>query len=328
VGEVLSFRTVKNPVHALAAALVIFVACAHAADDREVAVGRIMDATALDRLILANGRAALAADPKAAQRLDGFMYELRPPAVWNANHPAWPPARKALMELVGQESNAWVQKYWRESARNTHVRELAFTHRADFIAAVRDFAESPAGRTYFARRLADARVKAGEAMFSLDPQPQAALEKLAADARRQFEALPAADKARVKAFADDEGVWLDKYIARQSNWMAEVLALHLTDIPYKAREAWRAELDTRFAAQLPVDSKKQLLGTLELRDDAALVFRFTFPWKDAADGGRLALEFPKSHPRYAEVLALAPALARGRARVLYRDVNGVISDRP
>ena len=52
MGEVLSFRTVKNPVHAFGAALVIFVACAHAADDREVAVGRIMDATALDRLVL------------------------------------------------------------------------------------------------------------------------------------------------------------------------------------------------------------------------------------------------------------------------------------
>jgi hypothetical protein len=287
-----------------------------------------MDATAIDRLILANARATLATDPKAAQHIDDLMYGLRPPALWNAKHPAWAPARKALTELVGQESNAWVQKYWRESALNTHVRELAGSYRADFLVAVRDFAESPAGQAYFGHRLAEARATAGEAMYSLDPQPQAALEKLAAQARRRFDALPAADKARVKAFTGDEGVWLDKYISRQSRWIAEVLVLHLGDIDYRIRDAWRTQLDSKLAGQLPVDSKKQILGTLELRDDSALVFRFTFYWNNAADGGRLALDFPKSHPRYAEVLALAPALARGQPRVLYRDVNGIISDKP
>jgi len=94
------------------------------------------------------------------------------------------------------------------------------------------------------------------------------------------------------------------------------------------RDAWRAQIDAKLTAQLPVDSKKQILGTLELRDDASLVFRFTFYWNNAADGGRIELEFPKSHPRYAEVLALAPTLARGQPRALYRDVNGVISDKP
>jgi len=287
-----------------------------------------MEVTSLDRLILANARATLATDPKAAQHIDDLMYGLRPPALWNAKHPAWAPARKALTELVGQESNAWVQKYWRESALNTHVRELAGSYRADFLATVREFAESPAGQAYFGRRLADARAKAGEAMFSLDPQPQATLDKLALEARRRFDALPAADKARVKAFAEDEGVWLDKYIASQSRWIAEVIVMHLGDIDYRVRDAWRAQIDAKLAAQLPVDSKKQSLGTLELRDDASLVFRFTFHWNNAADGGRIALEFPKSHPRYAEVLALAPALTRGQPRALYRDVNGVISDKP
>ena len=77
-----------------------------------------------------------------------------------------------------------------------------------------------------------------------------------------------------------------------------------------------------------MDSKKQLLGTLEMRNDAALVFRFTFSWNAAADGGRLALEIPKSHPGYAETLALAPGLATGQSRVLYRDKDGVIDDKP
>jgi hypothetical protein len=77
-----------------------------------------------------------------------------------------------------------------------------------------------------------------------------------------------------------------------------------------------------------VDSKKQLLGTLEMRGDSALVFRITFYWNNASDGGHLALEFPKSHPRYAEVLALAPGIAAGQSRVLYRDKGGVVSDKP
>jgi hypothetical protein len=320
---------VKPRLQAFAAALVLFAAvCAHADEAREAVAVRIMEVTSLDRLILANARATLATDPKAAQHIDDLMYGLRPPALWNAKHPAWAPTRKALLELVARESNEWVQKYWRESALKTHVRELAGPFRADFLATVRDFAESPAGQAYFGRRLADARAKAGEAMFSLDPQPQATLDKLAVEARRRFDALPAADKARVKAFTEDEGVWLDKYIGWQSTWIAESLASHLGNIDYTVRDAWRAELDRKLAALLPVASKKQILGTLEVRDDASLVFRFTFYWNNAADGGRIALEFPKAHPRYAEVLALAPGLARGQPRALYRDVNGVISDKP
>jgi hypothetical protein len=287
-----------------------------------------MEVTSLDRLILANARAALATDPKGGTASRRSHVRGAPPAMWNAKHPAWAPTRKALLELVARESNEWVQKYWRESALKVHVRELAGPFRADFLATVRDFAESPAGQAYFGRRLAEARAKAGEAMFSLDPQPQATLDKLAVEARRRFDALPAADKARVKAFTEDEGVWLDKYIGWQSTWIADVLVSHLGNIDYKVRDAWRAQLDAKLAGLLPVDSKKQILGTLELRDDSALVFRFTFYWNNAADGGRLALEFPKSHPRYAEVLALAPALARGQPRPLYRDVNGVISDKP
>lgn len=319
----------KPRFHIVATAFVLFAAvCAHADEAREAVAVRIMEVTSLDRLILANARATLATDPKAAQHIDDLMYGLRPPALWNAKHPAWAPTRKALLELVARETNEWVQKYWRESALKTHVRELAGPFRADFLATVRDFAESPAGQAYFGRRLAEARAKAGEAMFSLDPQPQATLDKLAVEARRRFDALPAADKARVKAFTEDEGVWLDKYIGWQSTWIAEVIVMHLGDIDYRLRDAWRAQLDAKLAGQLPVDSKKQILGTLELRDDASLVFRFTFYWNNAADGGRIALEFPKSHPRYAEVLALAPALARGQPRALYRDVNGVISDKP
>jgi hypothetical protein len=117
-------------------------------------------------------------------------------------------------------------------------------------------------------------------------------------------------------------------IQGQSKWIAEVFLGHLSDVRYEIREAWTRELGTRFASMLPVDSKKQLLGSLELRDDASLLFRFTFYWNDAADGGKLALEIPKSAPYYTQTLALAPGLARGHPRVLYRDKDGVVSDKP
>ena len=296
-----------------------------------------MDATAIDRLILANARAKVAADPKPEQRFDLMLFDLRPPALWNAKHPAWLPARNALRDLVAVESNQWVAQYWRESALKIHVREVAYAYRLPDIVTIREFAQSPGGRAWFARRLADARVKGGEAMFSLDPASAATLDKLALEARRRFDALPADEKQRVTAFIDSAtcnqcnqsiATILESIIAHQSDWIAEVLALHLGDIHNKTRDAWRAELDARFSAQLPVDSKKQLLGTLEMRNDAALVFRFTFYWNNAADSGRLALEIPKSHPHYAEGLALAPGLGPGQSRVLYHDKDGVVSDRP
>ena len=156
-------------------------------------------------------------------------------------------------------------------------------------------------------------------MFSLDPAAGPALEKLAADARKRFDALPAAEKKRVDEFTPSaHAKAIDRWIERQSGWIAEVLLLHLGSVDYKARDAWRAALDTKFAASLPVDSKKQLLGTLEMRPDATLVFRFS----------KLALEIPKAAPQYAEALALAPGLAAGKPRVLYRGQDGVVSDKP
>jgi hypothetical protein len=307
-------------------------------DPRQALAARISEVAALDRLVLANGRSQALADPKVDQRLDDLLYKLRGPALWDAKHPAWAPARAALREKVARESNEWIAAFWRESASKTHVGELASGYRREYLAELLAFAESPGGAAWFARRVADARANAGEAMFSRDAATSAQLQKAALDARRRFDALPAAEKQRVKSFTDDPACggcgaksnaqFLDIVLDGQSRWMGEVMLLHLTDIDYRKLGAWRAELDTQFLARLPVDSKKQLLGTLEMRPDAALIFRFTFYWNDAANGGRLALELPRSHPNYAETLALAPGIAPGQSRVLYRDENGVTSDKP
>ncbi len=322
----------------LAAALLIcaWLPVSAEQEPREVSAEKIIAATAVDRLILANARAKIASDPKAEQALDGLLYRFRPPSLWNAKHPAWAPARAALKELVGRESDRWVAEYWRESALKVHVRELAYSYRLQDIEVVREFVESPGGQAWFARRLAEARAKSGEAMFSLDPASPAALDKLARESVRKFDALPAAEKQRIASFRDAAcdacgnsiSKILESFIAGQSTWIADVLVSHLGSIPYSVSDPWKAELDTRLAAQLPVDSKKQLLGTLEMRGDAALVFRFTFYWNNAADGGRIALEIPKTHLGYAETLALAPGLAAGQSRVLYRGKDGVIDDKP
>ena len=317
----------------LAALLALCAVAAVRAEEpepREVASARIFEATAIDRLILANARAKIAGDPKIEQRLDDFMYGLRKPALWNASHPAWAPTRAALRELVARESNEWLETYWKQ-AMKIHQREIAYAYRLQDILIVQDFAESPGGRAYFAQRVAEARVKAGEAMFSLDPATPAQLQKLAQEARKRVDALPPAEKQRITTFTtggSGHAKILEMLIEGQSKWIAEVLLNHLGDVRYETREAWKRELDTKFASVLPVDSKKQLLGSLELRDDASLLFRFTFYLNDAADGGKLALEIPKSAPYYAETLALAPGLTRGRPRVLYRDKDGVVSDKP
>jgi len=323
----------------LAAAL---LACACGAsiaqqDTREADAARIMEVTGIDRLILANARSSVAADPKSDQALDEILYRVRPPALWGPKHPAWQPAKDALRPLVAAETHQWVQAYWQESALKTHIRELAYSYRVVDMPAVRAFAESAGGAAWFARRVAEARAKSGEAFFSLDPASPAALEKLAADARKRFDSLPAAEKQRVAAFVDGRicdacGVGLDqvleRYIAEQSRWIADVLLTHLGGIEYRVSDRWVAQLDAKLANQLPVDSKKQILGTLEMRADATLVFRFTFHWKDSANGGALALEFPRSAAPYAEVLALAPGIAPGQSRVLYRDKDGEIGDKP
>src|SRR5262249_17490745 len=153
------------------------------------------------------------------------------------------------------------------------------------IGTVVEFAESPGGRAWFARRLAEARAKAGEAMFSLDPASPADLQRLAADARKRFDALPAPEKQRVAAWVDGKvcdacgrslAEAFESNINAQTRWIADVMVSHMSDVHYQVRDRWRSELDSRFAAQLPVDSKKQLLGTLAMKGDATLVFRFTF----------------------------------------------------
>ena len=306
-------------------------------DPREAMSAQVVESTSLDRLILANARAKASADPKAEEHLEYQLYQLRPPALWGPKHPAWRPARSALVELAAAESNTWVRDYWSTSALKVHVRELAYSYRAQDLAVVQEFAASPGGQAYFARRVAEARAASGEAMFSLDPQPPAALAKLAAEAKRQYEALPASEKQRVAAFTEAKACdgcgrshaqVLELYIAAQSKWIAEVLVMHLGDIHYSIRDRWTAQLSGRFAAQLPVDSKKQLLGTLSMAGDGALAFRFTFFRDGRADGGALALDVPRASRHYAEVLALAPGLAPGQSRVLYRDRDGTINDKP
>ena len=309
-------------------------------DPREELAARIIEAARLERLVLAEARAKARVDPKLEQALDDEMYRLRGAALWSAQHPAWAPARNALRELAARDSNEWIAQFEAAQAGKTGVRDLAGSYRREYLADLLAFAESPGGAAYFARRLAEARVRAGESIFSLDPATPAQLEKLAAEARKRFEALPPAEKQRVKAYTVDIACtqcgdksnvqFLDIYLNDRIRWMAEMMAMHwLGDsTEYRKRDAWRDALEAKFAAKLPVASTKQLLGTLEMRPDAALVFRFTFYANNAVDGGKLALEFPRSHPRYAEVLALVPGLAAGQSRVLYRDRDGLIGDKP
>jgi hypothetical protein len=306
-------------------------------EERERVAEQIVNVTQLDKLILALAQARLPTDPKFQSKLDYYLYEVRPPALWNEKHPAWAPARAALLVVARENTAHDIKEYWVDLHPLT-IRELhsSFTTLPE-EEMLRAFVESPGGKAWYERQLAEVRAKNGQTLFEIDPESPAQLAAHAQEARKRFDALPAAEKKRVDEFfagAKCEkcyrppAVVIEKFIAGQVGWLVEVLTNMFSPKDYRVADGWKAALDSKLAGILPVDSKKQVLGTLELKPDASLAFRFNFYWNDRADGGALTLEFPRGHPNYAEVLALAPGLAVGKPRQLYRDERGVIGDKP
>jgi hypothetical protein len=296
----------------------------------------LVESAQLDRLMLALAQSRLAGNEAFERNVDYVMFRLRPPALWSAKHPAWAPARATLIALARDETGRQVKEYWK-SLHPLTIREAAGTFQPSEAEIVRDFAATPGGKAYFERRLTQARLKNGEALFELDPESPADLARHAQEARKRFDSLPADEKQRVDAFlaggkcprcrAPPAQV-MEDFITRQVNWLVEVLTSMFASTDSEAVGAWMAGVDAKLHASLPVDSRKQLLGILEMRKDATLAFRFTFSWNNRTDGGTHTLEFPRGHPNYAEVLALSPGLSSGQSRPLYRDERGVIGDQP
>lgn len=295
------------------------------------------EASQIDRIVVATAQSKLMAEPKFQEKIDYFMYRIRPPAVWNPSDPAWAPARAMLIATSRNDTLRQVQEYWTQ-LHPLLVREVGSSLQPGEVEALNEFAGSLGGRAYFERRLAELRAKNGEMLFDLEPEAPAALAKHAQEAKRKYEALPAAEKKRVETFlAGDQcgkcyrppAVAMEKFIASQSDWLVEVFTGQFgSGDYYKAAEGLVDAVNAKLKVSMPVDSKKQVLGTLEMRKDSSLAFTLRFFWNNKADGGALTLQFPKDHPNYREVAALAPNLAPGARRVLYRDENGDINDQP
>src|SRR5271156_6568736 len=81
----------------LAAFAASFLAAAWAGDAEIEAHRRnaqlATEASQIDRIVIATAQSKLLADAKFQEKLDYFLYEVRPPALWNATSPAWAPAR-------------------------------------------------------------------------------------------------------------------------------------------------------------------------------------------------------------------------------------------
>lgn len=294
------------------------------------------DASQIDRIVVATAQSRLMGDPKFQEKVDYFMYHLRPPALWDPSSPAWAPARAALISVARPETLRQIANYWKD-LHPLLTREVAGSFQPGEAAAFAEFAQTPGAKAYFEKRLADLRAVNGEMLYDLDPAPAAELAKKAKEARARFDALPAAEKKSVESFLAGSkcgpcyrpaGIVMERYITDQATWLAGVLTLEFQSTDYHAVDGWVATLNEQLRGKLPVDSKKQLLGTLEMRKDALLAFTFKFYWHDRPDGGAITLEFPRGHPNYAEVLALVPGIATGQSRVLYRDKDGVINDQP
>ncbi len=331
-------KTKNVPVILLAAAL--WTAGAFAGDAEieahRRAAAQAVDATGLDRIIVATAQSGLLANPKFQEKIDYFMYRVRPPSLWDAKHAAWAPARAALLETARPETMRQMKDYWPD-LHTVLVREAESSFQPGELRSFVEFTSTPGAKAYFEKRLAELRAKNGEMLYDLDPQAAAELAKRAKDARKAYDALPAAEKKQVETFLANAkcgecyrppAVAMEKYVAGEAQWLTEVLTGKFESTDYTVVDRWVAALNGKLQASLPVDSKKQLLGVLEMRRDTSLAFTYKFYWHDKADGGSHTLEFPPGHPNYAEVRAYAPGLAAGQSRVLYRDKEGVIDDKP
>ena len=301
------------------------------------AAAQVVAATGLDRIVVATAQSRLLADAKFMEKVDYFMYRVRPPSLWDAKHAAWAPARAALLEAARPETLRQMREYWDTALHVLLVREVESSFQPGELRSFVEFAATPGAKAYFERRLAELRAKNGEMLYDLDPQGAAELARRAKEARKAFDALPAAEKKKLEAFLADTrcgecyrppAVAMEKYVAGESGWLVEVLTNQFESTDSRVVERWVAAIGGKLHASLPVDSKKQLLGVLEMRRDSSLAFAYKFYWHDRPDGGSHTLDFPAGHPNYAEVRALAPGLAAGQSRVLYRDEHGVIDDKP
>ena len=330
----------RTAVALIAAGLLATARPAHCGDQEIEAQRRnaaqLVDAAHLDRIVIAQAQARLPGDAKFQEKVDYYMYRLRPPALWDAKHPAWAPARAAFIPIARPETMRQMKEYW-TSLQPLLKREAESSFQPGEAVAFLAFAQSPGGQAYFDRRLAELRAKNGEALYELDPESPAELARRAKEARARFDALPAAEKKRVEAFLAGAqcaacyrppATAMEKYIEDETAWLTEVLASQFQSTGSQAVDGWMAAVDAKLHTALPVDSRKQLLGVLEMGRDGALAFRFKFYWHDKADGGTHTLAFARGSPSYAEVLALAPGLAAGQSRALYRDELGVIDDKP
>lgn len=294
------------------------------------------EASGIDRIAIATAQSMLPADSKFQDNIDAFLFRVRPPALWDAKSPAWAPARAALITIARPETLRQTQEYWKD-LKPLLAREVESTFQPGEAEAFLEFANTAGGKAYFERRLAELRAKNGEALYDLEPAGPADLVKSAAAAKKKYDALPPAEKKQVEAFLAGAkcarcyrppATAMENYISGESKWLTEVFGLKLQSTDYTVVDRWVTAMNDKLGATLPVDSKKQLLGVLEMRKDTSLAFTVKYYYNDKPDGGTLLFEFAKGHPNYGDVLALAPGLAAGQSRVLYRDKSGVINDKP
>jgi hypothetical protein len=341
--------------HCMLAAISCFLAGAslqipaYAALLSDEQTNRILELTLFGRQALCMAQTDMQQDSKSAQALQRSitysLYQLRPSGVWDESHPAWKPAKKALLELMAPDTSTWLNEFWNQNAKKIVVSDLHYAFTEPEGLALLEFAETPGARLWFNRRLSECKLKTaggpGEigGLYRFEGENYSDPKGQLQDATRRFDALSGEEKRRVADFtagakcaacARAPFAVLNRELEDKARWLADVLSGHF-DVgtsDYQIRQRWVAQLEARLGPTLPVLSKKQYLGNLEMQQDRTVEFRFTYYWNDKPAGGTQVLRFPATHLNYQEVLNLAPNLVAGAPRALYRDANGVISDQP
>lgn len=263
------------------------------------------------------------------QTLTDALYLIAPRGAWNASHPAWGPARKALSETLRREVVAPFARH-RQNDRRLMNQESMYQLDADERRVATAFFESPVGRQFVAARLASAHADAWGLPPGVDPDTQEQAKAIAEQKLSVLDALPE-DRGEGKAMQEflDGPVWKKVLRLQLQSWADSIsfsLNLEVQALVLEHKSELGAAL-RQAVPGIPPPSDKTYLGTVELAADR--VFTVTVEhWSGLIQVGKYTLKYAPADVHWHDIAALAPGIKPGETRFLYVDAQSRAGDRP
>jgi hypothetical protein len=257
-----------------------------------------------------------------------MMYTVAPRGAWDASHPAWAAARKALAKAMQRAS---VARDERETSRSVH--NVVLDHYLDALddderRRATAFFESPGGRVWLASRERFLEERGYGLPFRDETEPRATYQRRAAAAKKALLHLPVEQTNAVYEW--NTSALGEKLLKSQNGIVGDILRNVLgSDVDAVAIEssaAIVAEVRTRVPG-VPPPSDKTYLGTVTMQADRALdvVVEQYDLYRRA---GTYEFHYAPDALHWKDVAAAVPDIAPGETRILYRDPKGRLGDRP